>query len=519
VKRIRCEKRDAKRSAITATRAGERERERERAHRKREIQTERERELDFYTSPPSGSVWKKRLLLLLLRTSDFLGKSVRRETVTRAAGKMMGAAATRESEREEKNASLERAAVNKVVNAFRKYRTSSEREIARRERNCWKALSRMQRKLRQGKRTYGEEQMEQLKRAYENHRERSRESVEKNQRFFDALLGTFMSHGEQVPPHLRVTESFDSVPVGERPPATPAGEDAEKARYVLKNLVRDWSEEGREEREKSHDVLVRHLRDVVFKEELCTIDKMCERMNPEDIERPRVLVPGAGLGRLVYEFAKAGFETEGNEFSYYMLFGASFLLNCCSEKRPFEIVPYWHSPLNHLSPEDQYRSIPVPDESPGDHMDVFKPGSSMSMCAGDFCEVYGSPEYQSHFDAVACCFFLDTAKNIFDYLETIRFCLRKGGTLTSIGPLLWHWVEHSDTLAFTKNENEDEEEEEEEDISIEVSLEDLVAFAERLGFRLDVKRHPLSCPYATDRTSMHRTVYDCAFLSFTLVDK
>ena len=426
---------------------------------------------------------------------------------------------TRESEREEKNASLERAAVNKVVDAFRKYRTSSEREIARRERNCWKALSRMRRKLRQGKRTYGEEQMEQLKRAYENHRERSRESVEKNQRFFDALLGTFMSHGEQVPPHLRVTESFDSVPVGERPPATPAGEDAEKARYVLKNLVRDWSEEGREEREKSHDVLVRHLRDVVFKEELCTIDKMCERMNPEDIERPRVLVPGAGLGRLVYEFAKAGFETEGNEFSYYMLFGASFLLNCCSEKRPFEIVPYWHSPLNHLSPEDQYRSILVPDESPGDHMDVFKPGSSMSMCAGDFCEVYGSPEYQSHFDAVACCFFLDTAKNIFDYLETIRFCLRKGGTLTSIGPLLWHWVEHSDTLAFTKNENEDEEEEEEEDISIEVSLEDLVAFAERLGFRLDVKRHPLSCPYATDRTSMHRTVYDCAFLSFTLVDK
>ena len=101
--------------------------------------------------------------------------------------------------------------------------------------------------------------------------------------------------------------------------------------------------------------------------------------------------------------------------------------------------------------------------------------------------------------------------------------------MTSIGPLLWHWVEHSDQLGFGASplvdtskggqKNDDDVEDEDEDISIEVSLEDLVAFAEELGFRLDVKRHPLACPYATDRTSMHRTVYDCAFLSFTLEEK
>ena len=109
--------------------------------------------------------------------------------------------------------------------------------------------------------------------------------------------------------------------------------------------------------------------------------------------------------------------------------------------------------------------------------------------------------------------------------------------MTSIGPLLWHWVDHSDQLDFgasplnkidetsekkggQKNHDDDDDvEDEDEDISIEVSLEDLVAFAEELGFRLDVKRHPLACPYATDRKSMHRTVYDCAFLSFTLEEK
>ena len=85
MKRIRYEKRDEERSAITATRAGERER--QTALTANAKHKQRERELHFYTSPPSGSVWKKRLLLLLLllTSSDFLGKSVRRrETVTRA---------------------------------------------------------------------------------------------------------------------------------------------------------------------------------------------------------------------------------------------------------------------------------------------------------------------------------------------------------------------------------------------------------------------------------------------------
>ena len=461
-------------------------------------------------------------------------------------------------------ASLERAAVNRVVHAMREYHRSCDREIERRRRNGRKAIAMMRMKNEEkekdddafvaspssdddddtkivgpGTMTTKKNKKKKkrnvwlnwkaLERVYEDHDRKSRESVAKNQRVFDALLATF-SNAEHVPEHLRVRSDFSNVPARERPPATPASEDAEKARYVLKNLVRDWSEEGKEEREKSHDVLVRHLRDVVFKEQLSKIDRMYEGggANPEDAARPRVLVPGAGLGRLVYEFAKAGFETEGNEFSYYMLFGASFLLNCCSEKRPYEIVPYWHSPLNHLSREDQYRSVTIPDESPGDHVNEFKPGSSMAMCAGDFCEVYGKPEYQSHFDAVACCFFLDTAKNILDYLDTIRFCLKKGGTLTSIGPLLWHWVEHSDQLGFGASplvdtskggQKNDDVEDEDEDISIEVSLEDLIAFAEELGFRLDVKRHPLACPYATDRKSMHRTVYDCAFLSFTLEEK
>lgn len=42
----------------------------------------------------------------------------------------------------------------------------------------------------------------------------------------------------------------------------------------------------------------------------------------------KVLAPGSGLGRLVLEFVEAGFGCQGNEVSYFMLYGSNFILNC-----------------------------------------------------------------------------------------------------------------------------------------------------------------------------------------------
>ena len=41
----------------------------------------------------------------------------------------------------------------------------------------------------------------------------------------------------------------------------------------------------------------------------------------------RVLVPGAGLGRLAWDIATLGFACQGNEFSHYMLLSSYFILN------------------------------------------------------------------------------------------------------------------------------------------------------------------------------------------------
>lgn len=41
----------------------------------------------------------------------------------------------------------------------------------------------------------------------------------------------------------------------------------------------------------------------------------------------KVLVPGAGLGRLVFEIARNGYTCQGNEFSLFMLIASNFVIN------------------------------------------------------------------------------------------------------------------------------------------------------------------------------------------------
>lgn len=62
------------------------------------------------------------------------------------------------------------------------------------------------------------------------------------------------------------------------------------------------------------------------------IDAVLERFADVDAKKDiQILVPGAGLGRLAWDFAKLGFSCQGNEFSLFMLFVSNFILNRCIE--------------------------------------------------------------------------------------------------------------------------------------------------------------------------------------------
>ncbi|XP_050234124.1 uncharacterized protein LOC126682462 isoform X2 [Mercurialis annua] len=227
--------------------------------------------------------------------------------------------------------------------------------------------------------------------------------------------------------------------------------DVDKVRCIIRNIVRDWAEEGKKERNECYKPILDKL-DSLFP-------------NRRKDSPPTCLVPGAGLGRLALEISCLGFVSQGNEFSYYMMICSSFLLNHTQTAGEWTIYPWIHSNCNSISDSDQLRPVSVPDIHPASAGIT----EGFSMCGGDFVEVYSDPSQVGVWDAVVTCFFIDTAHNIIEYIEIISRILKDGGVWINLGPLLYHFA---DTYG-------------EDEMSIELSLEDVKRVALHFGFQLE----------------------------------
>lgn len=194
-----------------------------------------------------------------------------------------------------------------------------------------------------------------------------------------------------------------------------------KVRSTLRQFVRDWSEEGIEERRDAYEPILECL----------------EKYVPiTETYRPKVLCPGCGLGRLPFEVAKKGYQSEGNEFSYFMLLTSNFVLNFNHALESLTIQPYCLGTCNRRKREDHLKKIIIPNVTTANTQ--LQP-LDFTMSAGEFIEVYGT-DYQ-RFDAILTCYFLDTAKNVFDYIKTIAKILKPNALWCNIGPLLFHYVD------------------------------------------------------------------------------
>jgi len=252
--------------------------------------------------------------------------------------------------------------------------------------------------------------------------------------------------------------------------------EMDKVKSTLKQFVRDWSREGKIEREQTYTPIINALLD--FFNDI-----------PED-ERGKlnILVPGAGLGRLAYDITKLGFSTQGNEFSFYMLLGSNFVLNCMTEPFQFRIYPWIHSLSNSEKVEDQLAHVDIPDVLPGN----ISPKTNFSMVAGDFIEVYSALNYNEYWDGIVTCFFLDTAKNILEYIEVISKILKPNAVWINLGPLLYHFEN-----LFT-------------DPSFELSLEEVFEAIKRYGFTIKESRH-IETTYSCNQNCMLKYKYNCSF--------
>jgi carnosine N-methyltransferase len=289
--------------------------------------------------------------------------------------------------------------------------------------------------------------------------------------------------------------------------------DMEKARSCINQFYREWSEEGLKERSMCFDPVVSALQ---FEYNLR------KEVNPElDRSSMHVLVPGAGLGRLVFDVCRAGFSVEGNEISYHELMASSLILNHTQKVGEFKIAPFALSCSNHISRTDQLRTIQVPDVHPSSVLgsatvSKVPAHERMSMATGDFCVLYSQAEYTDAFDVVATVFFIDTAPNIIRYIEAVRNCLKSGGLWINLGPLLWH---------HAPRRNDDDESEEKmrkrtrvadagigDPGSVELTNEEVLALVEHFGFTIEKQDSgTFETGYLTNSRSMLQSNYRPAF--------
>eukprot|EP01127_Copromyxa_protea_P015544 TRINITY_DN4481_c0_g1_i2.p1 TRINITY_DN4481_c0_g1~~TRINITY_DN4481_c0_g1_i2.p1 ORF type:complete len:373 (-),score=63.96 TRINITY_DN4481_c0_g1_i2:143-1189(-) len=251
----------------------------------------------------------------------------------------------------------------------------------------------------------------------------------------------------------------------------------EKVVSTLRQLCREWGEEGREERSTSYDLLVA---------ELC-------RVLPVDPNNPyqyRVLSPGSGLGRLPFDICSKGYCSQGNEWSYFMLIAGNFILNKSQNKLQHTIYPFVHQTSNVVNLEDQFRAVMIPDVQ----TTALPPNADFSYAAGDFVEIYSDkPDY---WDALVTCFFLDTANNIIEFIETIYKILKPGGKWINLGPLLYHYTDMPGEQ------------------SIDISYEEVLHVITKTGFIIE-KNERVQTFYTHNPKGMMNTLYNAGFLSLS----
>lgn len=247
--------------------------------------------------------------------------------------------------------------------------------------------------------------------------------------------------------------------------------------YAMKHFVRDWSEEGLHERQTTYPCVLEAVR-----KEFPT-DK--PRSNP-----PKILVPGAGLGRLAHEIADlGGFQVTMNEFASSMNIAYHYLTTLTTPNAS-TIHPYvdWWS--HRASTAHLLRGVSFPDDT-----ELLAKSSSVSLIEGDFTTALKA--HEGTYDALVSHFFIDTATNILTYLETIHALLKPGGLWINFGPLLYGTMP-----------------------ALQLSLDEVIAMAESLGLELeqpsdacgkvmdfDARVRGAHVPYANDVESLSRNAY------------
>jgi SAM-dependent methyltransferase len=223
---------------------------------------------------------------------------------------------------------------------------------------------------------------------------------------------------------------------------------------TLKHYVRDWAYEGAKERNEAFPCI------------LSTLNTLKAEM-PEATAL-KVLLPGSGVGRLGHDVAnlegscthlhadnplsnmETGFEVTINEWSMFMNIGYRYI-EAQTDANIFVIHPFIDGMSHQATRGDMLRSITAPNISPN---------PAVLLVEGDFNTVFN--DHPGHYDIIVTHFFIDTARNLIAYFDTIHRLLKPGGRWINFGPLLYG------TGPF-----------------VQLSLDEIVDVVEEMGFEFE----------------------------------
>lgn len=242
-------------------------------------------------------------------------------------------------------------------------------------------------------------------------------------------------------------------------------------------LATDWSATGADERRKIYSPMVAAV-DTAYEEAKRAVRSLRR-------EEFRVVVPGAGAGRLAWELAHKGFSVEGCEESFVALLVGNYVMNSVDVNEGVRFYPYVHEHSNVRSKASVARGVSVPDVNPKD----IPSAADFSMRAGRFVEAYEGQD--NTWDAVASFLAFDVGETSIEYVRRVAQILKPGGVWVVVGP--------TPCVDGARGDG------------VHVSGEEFVDMIRKCGFRL-VKHETMKSLYSADANSLRTVHVNCPFV-------
>ena len=205
---------------------------------------------------------------------------------------------------------------------------------------------------------------------------------------------------------------------------------------ILLHLHRDWSND---------DCITTHLSLLISK-----VDNALQMLDKSKTDI-KVLIPGAGLGRIGIELSSLGYYVEMNECSPTMITSINNIINeLLIHDNEYSYYPYLHATLNDAW-DYSIRNEPI--HFPPFNIDRLKTWAKegqnlLHLQYGDFVTNYKIHERKNYFDIIVTSYFIDTG-NILDYLDVMKYILKPNGIWINYGPLHYH---SASTVKYSYNQ-------------------------------------------------------------------